>query len=295
MFPSNIEQLPDNIILEILSYLSVKDLCISGQVSRRWRRIARDNSLWRHVDLLPYRLVPQRIWKVIRTHLSECLLTLKIKGFVDTGLPNQKKHSLTNAMLQDIKERCPNIKELYLHGCNTEILDATLLPMSITSLTIASSSWKPRWLKQALFSNLIYLSLKDSVRVDNFDVEDIIKFTDIKKLILRKCYRISDPGFQKIATSFTNLEELDLSCTECSDLALHHFSRHLVNLHTLVLTNCKNITDSGLFTLVTGLKKLENLDVTNSKKITNEGIMKCKGNNKSLKEIISHFNDRDIG
>lgn len=293
MFQSNIEQLPDNIILEILSYLSVKDLCISGRVSRRWRRIARDNSLWRHVDLLPYRLVPQRIWKVIRTHLSECLLTLKIKGFVDTGLPNQKKHSLTNAMLQDIKERCPNIRELHLHGCNTEILDVSLLPVSIKSLTIASSSWQPRWLKQADLSNLVYLNLNESVRVDNFDLDDIIKCSNLKKLVLEKCYRISDPGFQKIATNLTNLEELDLSGTQCSDLALHHFSRHLVNLRTLVLKRCNNITNSGLFTLVTGLKKLECLDVTKCKQVSKTGITQCKDNSKSLKEIISDLNGED--
>ena len=52
------------------------------RVCTRFRRITCDNSLWRHVDLLPYRLNVGKTWKVMRSHLSDCLLTFKIRGFL---------------------------------------------------------------------------------------------------------------------------------------------------------------------------------------------------------------------
>lgn len=58
---------------------------LNYRVCRQWRRIVRDNTLWRHVDLLNYRLDLKKMWKLIRSHLSECLLSIKIKGFLDTG------------------------------------------------------------------------------------------------------------------------------------------------------------------------------------------------------------------
>ncbi|RUS92154.1 hypothetical protein EGW08_000007 [Elysia chlorotica] len=39
--------LPDHLALKILQYLSPKELLTAGQVSKRWTRLANDNSLWR--------------------------------------------------------------------------------------------------------------------------------------------------------------------------------------------------------------------------------------------------------
>ena len=47
----NFEQLPDEVILNILSYLSMKELMNCGQVSKRIRAISHDEALWRKVNL----------------------------------------------------------------------------------------------------------------------------------------------------------------------------------------------------------------------------------------------------
>ena len=45
------QDLPDELILKILSYSEVKDLVSCGQVSKRTRNISRDSSLWVTVNL----------------------------------------------------------------------------------------------------------------------------------------------------------------------------------------------------------------------------------------------------
>ena len=62
------QDLPDELILKILSYSEVKDLISSGQVSKRTRSISRDSSLWVTVNLEK---------KIVKAELLEMIL---IKG-----------------------------------------------------------------------------------------------------------------------------------------------------------------------------------------------------------------------
>ena len=55
------------------------------RVCRAWRRVVRDNSLWRHVNLIPYRLNLHKMWRVIRSHFSAVLLSLHFQGYLHPG------------------------------------------------------------------------------------------------------------------------------------------------------------------------------------------------------------------
>jgi hypothetical protein len=50
MFESQLENLPDEMILNILGYLKIKDIINCGQTSKRIRVITRDERLWQRVD-----------------------------------------------------------------------------------------------------------------------------------------------------------------------------------------------------------------------------------------------------
>ncbi|CAJ0965515.1 unnamed protein product [Ranitomeya imitator] len=52
----NLSWLPDSVLLEVLSFLSVRDLIRSCRVCKRWKRLILDKSLWRYVDLTPYKV-----------------------------------------------------------------------------------------------------------------------------------------------------------------------------------------------------------------------------------------------
>uniref|UniRef100_A0A2K5BYH9 F-box and leucine rich repeat protein 12 n=1 Tax=Aotus nancymaae TaxID=37293 RepID=A0A2K5BYH9_AOTNA len=47
-------QLPDSVLLEIFSYLPVRDRIRISRVCHRWKRLVDDRWLWRHVDLTLY-------------------------------------------------------------------------------------------------------------------------------------------------------------------------------------------------------------------------------------------------
>ncbi|KAK7100168.1 F-box/LRR-repeat protein 12-like [Littorina saxatilis] len=273
----HIGRLPDNILLEILSYLPVKDRCISGRVCRRWRKIVADNSLWRHVDLLPYKLNLHKMWKIIRAHLSECLQTLRIASmYFHSKTRAEVKPALSLAMLKDLQERCPSLAWLHLEpGRVTEIPNASLLPSSLTHLTLRKCFWEPHWLKGSAehFSNLVYLDLSNTVRVDNHDMKDIGQFTQLRTLKLDNCYRLSEPGLQEIAKTLTSLTSLSLQCCDTTDLVVHHMARHLTALRDVDLSGSKSLTESCLPSLVEGLTDLEQLSLNNCKNITANALM----------------------
>ena len=62
------QDLPDELILKILSYSEVKDLISCGQVSKRTRNISQDRSLWVTVNLEK---------KIVKAELLDMIL---IKG-----------------------------------------------------------------------------------------------------------------------------------------------------------------------------------------------------------------------
>ena len=62
---SNFQDLPDELILKVLSYSKIKALITCGQASKRIRKISHDNSLWRRVTLKK---------KIVKTELLELIL-----------------------------------------------------------------------------------------------------------------------------------------------------------------------------------------------------------------------------
>ena len=61
----NFQDLPDEVVLKILSFSETKDLITCGQVSKKTRRISHDRSLWMTVILEK---------KIVKTELLEMIL-----------------------------------------------------------------------------------------------------------------------------------------------------------------------------------------------------------------------------
>lgn len=266
---NRMDDLPENLLLKIFEYLAVKELCIAGRVCRQWRRIVRDNTLWRHVDLLNYRLDLKKMWKLIRSHLSECLLSIKIKGFLDTGKPKFGAYSLSDAMLKDLKERCPNLKEIHLKNCNTMNLDPSLLPSGLVKLTLENCAIEPGLMKHFTrdLPELSYLDVSRTVRFDDRELSYVCGTDQLKVLIMNGCYRVTAEGLSKAAQQMASLERMEIGDAAIEnknqnfELAAHHMTRHMVSLKHLNLQGCKPLTSDILKVLLSGLKKLETLNV----------------------------------
>ena len=86
--PYTIDDLPDELILEILSFMNVKEIIKCGQVSKRIRSICSDETSWQKVNLYN-KIVPVEF--LIRLISNKCkylsLLRSKICNFELYGSP----------------------------------------------------------------------------------------------------------------------------------------------------------------------------------------------------------------
>ncbi|XP_076462517.1 F-box/LRR-repeat protein 12-like [Babylonia areolata] len=268
----HIESLPDNLLLEILSYLPVKDRCVSGRVCRRWRKIVLDNSLWRHIDLLPYQLEPRRLWKLVKAHASDRLQVLRVRGVLDRK-STEVKPPLTEAMMHHLREACPNLWCFHMEPGNVTNIHTPVLPHSLTHLTLRSCTWRPQWLADCrrFLPHLVYLDLSDTVRVDNQDMKDVAALTGLRTLKLDNCYRLGQlpqSGLQGVVKALTQLTYLSLRGCDTCDLVVHHLSRHLTCLEHLDLSGSKSLTESALPGMAEGLTQLRHLVLDDCDKLT---------------------------
>ena len=79
---SQLENLPNEILLKIFDYMDIEDLIICGLVSRRIRMIVHDHSLWQKVDQHTKINLPKGLLELIPAALCIVLVT----GWVVSGL-----------------------------------------------------------------------------------------------------------------------------------------------------------------------------------------------------------------
>merc|ERR1712226_593940 len=77
---SQISILPDELVVSVLRWLSVSDLCNAVLVCRRWRTIGEDPSLWRHY-LLEINYGTKTLARTLGFHRFSKLESLLIRGF----------------------------------------------------------------------------------------------------------------------------------------------------------------------------------------------------------------------
>ena len=214
-----------------------------------------------------------------------CISYLFILCFKGT---NWKKATVSDAVLEDLQLRCPNIQELVLYQMYIDNVDSRKLPSSLISLTLEGCSWTKGWLRNTKLPNLQSLHLDKTTRIDHTEIEDIVKFTTIETLSMRGCYRIGEKSIRMISENFPNLLYLDISECECTDLAIHFVSRNMKGLKRLSVSSCKNITNDALHTMASSLKNLEFLDISRCSKIDEsclDSLLKIKSLNTLIHSV----------
>ena len=101
---SNFQDLPDELILEILSYSEINILIRCGQVSRRIRKISHDDSLWVTISLEK---------KIVKTELLETILA---KGCKILNISNS---TILGSLSSNIKSqlRVLNLSQTVTENC----------------------------------------------------------------------------------------------------------------------------------------------------------------------------------
>nr|AGE81787.1 F-box and leucine-rich repeat protein 12 [Xenopus laevis] len=252
--------LPDSVLLEVLSFLSIRDLVRSGRVCKRWRRLIMDKTLWRHINLTPYKLNSKTLWHLIRHKFVASLQTLKLKGMLQSV---KKQEFLTPAILQEMEKRFPHLKTLHLEQTNLHSLSYYYFPSTLKTLELSQCElpmnlFKAPPNKGRTFPKLEHLFLSNVSSFSNHHVETICSYSALKTLSLCGTYRVKDVGIQKSLPFLRGLEHLKLQGCDISDITLHLIGCHLKHLRTLALTDISSLTDAGLACL-SGVKTLEKL------------------------------------
>jgi hypothetical protein len=131
----NFQDLPDEVVLKLLSYSETKDLISCGQVSKRMRRISRDRTLWVAANLEN---------KIVKTELLEVILKKGCKilnlchsTILGTLSSNIKSQLRVLNLSQPVEESIPALEDLLFSCCSLQELimkDVVLTPKMAFSI-----------------------------------------------------------------------------------------------------------------------------------------------------------------
>ena len=130
---SQLENLPNEILLKIFDYMNpkIKELLLFGQVSRRIRSIAHDQSLWQNVNLFPRRKVPAGLLQLILENgckrintFSQIVGTLTINQ--ESQLEFLNSWNTNPRVLTVLLASCHSLEQLHLRNVilNHEIISS---------------------------------------------------------------------------------------------------------------------------------------------------------------------------
>uniref|UniRef100_A0A3P9I206 F-box domain-containing protein n=1 Tax=Oryzias latipes TaxID=8090 RepID=A0A3P9I206_ORYLA len=105
----DLDYFPENILIDVLSFLSVRELVRAGRVCKRWKRLVKDQRLWRTVDLTAWKGVTSRIlWVLLRQYFGCGLRCLRLRGLL---LSARGGTFLSESWLKALSTKCPRLNQ----------------------------------------------------------------------------------------------------------------------------------------------------------------------------------------
>ncbi|KAM6307883.1 LOW QUALITY PROTEIN: F-box/LRR-repeat protein 12 [Podargus strigoides] len=245
--------LPDLVLLRILELLPLRDRLRAARVCRRWKRLALDGAVWRHVDLSPHRLSSHTLWHLLRHRLRATLRSLRLRGNLCSG---SKPRLLSPALLTALGTRCPHLRHLYLAETDLRPLPYPNLPLPLTALELSRCEIPSAWFcSPTALPRLRHLVIHDVPAFTDRHLLNVSSQNHLKSLSLSGTYRLTATGIQRAAPFLEDLEHLTLRRCGVGDSApLGQTSPE--RLRFLELTHDSSLTDAGLEALG-GLRHLE--------------------------------------
>ena len=238
-----LDDLPDEVILKVLGFLDIKELLLCGQVSKRLRAIANDESLWLNLNLyerkVPYEFIKKAAGNGCQylslvccalTGKSEASFKLKYLN-VSGGKKGVQKLVQNCSALQklsvagltldsdDIQYICQNSKTLQVldfEGCKFDLqkLKESQIGQTVEDLELEYCNFRTKSI-QDLLTNCAHLneinirnSFKSNIRalVDNLT-------PTILKVGFGAQRNLRDEDVKKMVKRCNNITHLDLSWT----------------------------------------------------------------------------------
>ena len=306
--PVQFQTLPDEIILKIMSNLSVEKLIQWGQVSKRIRNISHIISLWQNVDLYEKKVSTDFVKMILSNgceylSLSYCILvgnlSLKkpsnLRGLdlthclasIDVGEEllascNSlmtlilSEFGLTQKMINSVCKNSKQLKFLTLDGAKskTKMLDKLLDSChSLECLNLECFSFSSKRIKSLCFKNHLTL----------------------QKVDFSSCYGLNLESVKLIVDKFVEIKDLRLTDSQLSKNSLHYLVNNLtIKIEELSLKWQINLDDAHILNLVERCKNLSVLDL-GSTSINDNSITGIINNLKLTLKELCVVNCKNIG
>ena len=296
---NSLNDLPEDILILILSYLSTKDLCKASGVCQKWQALCWDPVLWSTIQIANYE--GSDINKVLRNILAK--LAMDTQGYSITvhSVKLNGCELLSDKGLGFVARFCIDLEELDVSGCccitskglHDILLNChTLSHLDTSGCTCVNSISAPVANGFGLghhgtFLQLRHLDLSDCVAFDDLGMRVVgLSCGLLETLYLRRCSRVTDVGVKHIAQHCVHLKELSvsdcykvrdfslkeiakncpslkyLSAAKCpvTDTAMKYIGKHCVKLKYLNIRGCEAVSDVGITHIVQNCLKLRSLD-----------------------------------
>ncbi|CAO2622178.1 S-phase kinase-associated protein 2 [Lemmus lemmus] len=227
------DSLPDELLLQIFSYLCLRGLATASRVCKRWNRISLDESLWQTLDLGGINLHPDVTVRL----LSRGVIAFRCpRSFMEQ--PLSEKFSSFPVKHMDLSNSVINVSSL--HGILSECF-------KLENLSLEG------------------LHLSDPI------VNTLAQNENLVRLNLCGCYGFSESALVNLLSSCRILDELNLSwCFEFTKVhvkaAVAHLSATITQLNFSGYR--KNFQKKDLRTLIRRCPNLIRLDLSDSIMIT---------------------------
>ena len=235
-----LESLPDEILLEIFSYMNMQELLQCGQVSKRIREICSDKSLWKETGLIQKRVKAEFIKSILDRNCEELIIrNTVIDGCVKLNKTSKLAYLSLFCCTSDATK---NFYHEILNSC-----------CSLESLTLSG--------------------MKHS---SNIVLQNVCKRNEktLFSLDLAECRWISKNSLLVISKRCTELTRINLQSTILSQDAMDIFVSALSsNVETICLaSNGDTMTDRQIEILVSRCNKITELDLDDAMLLTDASI-----------------------
>ncbi|KAF8767088.1 putative RNA-binding protein EEED8.10 [Argiope bruennichi] len=269
----NINEMTDDMLLLIFSYLGIRDRIRLEFVCRKWRKLALE--LWRCQTNLNLQNV-FCIWEG-RPLTNRILLSLlkKCAGNLKRLDLSTASHTLDYKAVEIIAQCCPNLEHINLSSVKVTNVSLQQLAIKCPKLkhVILQRCFevgeKGIWWLLHLCKKLECIDLTGNPRITGQCFH--MAGPNLHTCALTKCSRFSPMGFTKLATRCRNLSALYLNdCFQLSDRALELLCQSLKNLKILYVGGIfPDLTASGLHH-IGRLSSLENLSLAQNQQVDDD-------------------------
>ncbi|XP_059382298.1 S-phase kinase-associated protein 2-like isoform X1 [Carassius carassius] len=226
------DSLPDELLLGILSRLSLQDLLRTSRVCKRWHRLAFDESLWHSVDLVGKAQLDAELGQVLSAGALRlrcphtCIAQPRFKSTQKLRVQHLDLSNCTveSSVLEDILSRCKHLQNLSLEG----------------------------------------LALSDSI------IHSLVQNTEIVRLNLCGCSGFSPESLAEMLKSCTRIEEMNVSWCDFNNLHIQAIVNNIPSSITQLNISGyrQNLTMEDVKAIVNRCPNLTNLDLSDSVLVT---------------------------